>query len=122
MKQALIGWGTGSRTREYFYVDDAAEGILLATELYNSGPMDLGSGMEISIKDLVELIAGLVGFDGKITWDVSKPDGQPRRRLDTNRAEQEFGFRARMTFEEGLRRTIDWYRKERRAVPVGSAR
>ena len=115
----VVAWGTGSPTREFFYVEDAAEGILLATERFDkSDPVNLGAGMEISIKDLVELIARLVGFDGEIIWDVSKPDGQPRRRLDTSRAEQEFGFRAVTTFEEGLRRTIEWYRQKRRAMPV----
>lgn len=103
-------WGDGSPTREFLYVEDAAEGICLASESYNrSDPVNLGSGMEISIKDLVTLIAKLSGFDGKIVWDTSKPNGQPRRRLDVSRAEQEFGFKARVGFEEGLRRTIDWY-------------
>jgi len=104
-------WGDGSPTREFLYVEDAAEGILLASEKYNSSePVNLGSGMEISIKDLVELIARLTGFAGHIHWEVSKPNGQPRRRLNVERAEQEFGFRAQVNFEEGLRRTIDWYR------------
>ncbi len=104
-------WGDGSPTREFLYVEDAAEGILLASEKYNSSePVNLGSGMEISIKDLVELIARLTGFSGQITWDTSKPNGQPRRRLSVERAEREFGFRAQVNFEEGLRRTIDWYR------------
>lgn len=104
-------WGDGSPTREFLYVEDAAEGILLASEKYNSSePVNLGSGMEISIKDLVELIARLTGFTGQIIWDTSKPNGQPRRRLNVERAEREFGFRAQVNFEEGLRRTIDWYR------------
>ncbi len=104
-------WGDGSPTREFLYVEDAAEGILLASEKYNSSePVNLGSGMEISIKDLVELIARLTGFSGQIKWDTSKPNGQPRRRLSVERAEREFGFRAQVNFEEGLRRTIDWYR------------
>ena len=104
-------WGDGSPTREFLYVEDAAEGILLASEKYNSSePVNLGSGMEISIKDLVKLIARLTGFAGHIHWEVSKPNGQPRRRLNVERAEQEFGFRAQVNFEEGLRRTIDWYR------------
>lgn len=103
-------WGDGSPTREFLYVEDAAEGICLATESYNkSEPVNLGSGMEISIKDLVTLIAKLSGFDGKIVWDASKPNGQPRRRLDVSRAEKEFGFKAQVGFEEGLRRTINWY-------------
>lgn len=104
-------WGDGSPTREFLYVEDAAEGILLATEKFNSPePVNLGSGMEISIKDLVELIARLTGFDGKLVWDKSKPNGQPRRRLSVERAEREFGFKAQVGFEEGLRRTIDWYK------------
>ena len=92
-------------------MEDAAEGILLATEKYNkSEPVNLGSGMEISIKDLVELIARLTGFEGRLVWDTSKPNGQPRRRLSVDRARQEFGFEAQIDFEEGLRRTIDWYK------------
>jgi len=103
-------WGDGSPTREFLYVEDAAEGILLAAEKYNgSEPVNLGSGMEISIKDLVTLIARLTGYEGKLVWDTSKPNGQPRRRLNVERAEREFGFKARVGFEEGLRRTIDWY-------------
>lgn len=103
-------WGDGSPTREFLYVEDAAEGILLATEKYNgSEPVNLGSGMEISIKDLVTLIARLTGYEGKLVWDTSKPNGQPRRRLNVERAEREFGFKARVGFEEGLRRTIEWY-------------
>jgi GDP-L-fucose synthase len=107
-------WGTGSPTREFLYVEDAAEGILLATERYNGAePVNLGSGQEISIKELVALIARLTGFAGQITWDTTKPDGQPRRRLDTRRAEEYFGFKAQMPLEEGLRRTIDWYLEAR---------
>ena len=103
-------WGTGSATREFLYVDDCAEGILLATESYDGPePMNLGSGREISIKDLVHAIARLTGFRGEIRWDASKPDGQPRRGLDVSRARQEIGFEAKMPFEEGLRRTIEWY-------------
>ena len=106
-------WGDGTPTREFLYVEDAAEGILLATEKYNSPePVNLGSGMEISIKDLVELIARLTGFNGELVWDKSKPNGQPRRRLNVDRAEREFGFKAQVNFEEGLRRTIDWYRQQ----------
>jgi GDP-L-fucose synthase len=105
----IIAWGTGSPTREFLYSEDAAEGILLAAERYNGdAPVNLGSGMEISIKDLTELIAELTGFEGKIVWDASKPDGQPRRSLDTTRAQNEFGFEAKTNFREGLRRTIDW--------------
>ncbi len=105
-------WGTGKPIREFLYVEDATEGILLATEKYNkSDPVNLGAGFEISIKDLVELIARLTGFKGKIIWDTSKPDGQPRRCLDTSKAEKEFGFKAKVPFEEGLKKTIDWYIK-----------
>lgn len=108
----IVVWGTGKPTREFLYVEDAAEGILLAAERYNgSEPVNLGSGMEISIHDLVHLIARLTGFKGKIVLDSSKPDGQPRRCLNTERAERFFGFRANTSFEEGLRRTIEWYRK-----------
>ena len=103
-------WGTGSASREFLYVDDAAEGIVLAAELYDGGdPVNLGVGSEITIRDLVEVIARLTGFDGEFRWDPSKPDGQPRRALDTSRARQEFGFAASTSFEDGLRRTIDWY-------------
>ena len=111
-------WGTGVSTREFLYVEDAAEGILLATERYNrSEPVNLGSGMEISIKDLVHMIARVTGFEGEILWDTSKPDGQPRRCLDTSKAEQLFGFRAKTPFEEGLRRTIEWHKS---AFDVGT--
>ena len=110
-KQVVL-WGDGSPTREFLYVEDAVEGILLATEHYNgSEPVNLGSGMEISIKDLAELIARLTGFDGEFVWDTSKPNGQPRRALDVTRAKEYFGFQAQMRFEEGLRRTIEWYRE-----------
>ena len=103
-------WGTGKASREFIYVEDAAEGIISATEKYNRpDPVNLGAGFEIAIKDLVELIAKFTRFNGKIIWDTSKPDGQPRRMLDTSRAEKEFGFRAKTTFEEGLKKTIDWY-------------
>ena len=110
-KQVVL-WGDGSPTREFLYVEDAVEGILLATEHYNgSEPVNLGSGMEISIKDLADLIARLTGFDGEFVWDTSKPSGQPRRALDVTRAKEYFGFQAQMRFEEGLRRTIEWYRE-----------
>ena len=109
-KTSIEAWGDGSPTREFLYVEDAAEGILLAAEKYNSSePVNLGSGMEISIKDLLTLIARLTGYEGKIIWDPSKPNGQPRRRLDVSRAQREFGFKAQVNFEEGLRHTIDWY-------------
>jgi GDP-L-fucose synthase len=106
----IVLWGTGNPTREFLYVDDAAEGIIRATEKYDgSEPVNLGSGKEIRIKDLAALIARLTGFRGEVVWDTTKPDGQPRRALDTSRAEREFGFRAGTSFEEGLRKTIDWY-------------
>jgi GDP-L-fucose synthase len=109
--EQVILWGDGTPTREFLYVEDAAEGILLAAERYNdSEPVNLGSSMEISIRELAELIARLTGFEGQFVWDTSKPNGQPRRALDTSRAEQYFGFRAQMPFEEGLKRTIAWYR------------
>lgn len=111
-EKKIIVWGTGKASREFLYVEDAADGILLAAEKYNkSDPVNLGAGFEISIKDLVELIAKYTGFEGEIVWDDSKPDGQPRRCLDTSRAEKEFGFRARVRFEEGLKKTIDWYQQ-----------
>jgi GDP-L-fucose synthase len=111
----IVAWGDGSPTREFLYVEDAAEGILLATELYNkSDPVNLGSASEISIKDLLEMIAHLTGFEGKIVWDTSKPNGQPRRKLDIHRAKQEFGFHAQTPFEEGLRKTINWYVENRK--------
>jgi len=107
-------WGDGSPTREFIYAADAAEGIVLASECYNdSEPVNIGSGYEISIKDLVEMIARLTGFEGRIVWDTSKPNGQPRRGLDTQRAEARFGFKAGTPFEEGLRETIAWYRQNR---------
>ena len=106
-------WGDGSPTREFLYVEDAAEGILLASEKYNGpDPVNLGSGSEISIKDLVEMIAHLTGFSGKLVWNTNMPNGQPRRGLDVSRAENLFGFRAATPFEEGLRRTIEWYKEQ----------
>lgn len=108
----IVVWGTGFPTREFLYAGDAAEGILLAAENYNgSEPVNLGSGMEISIKDLVELIVKLTGFEGKVVWDKTKPDGQPRRALDVNRAKDFFGFQAKTPFEEGLRNTIEYFRQ-----------
>jgi GDP-L-fucose synthase len=113
-KKEIIVWGDGSPTREFVFAEDAAEGIVLASECYNdSDPVNIGSGFEISIKDLVEKIAELTGFEGEIVWDTSKPNGQPRRRLDVNRARERFGFEAKVEFEEGLRRTIEWYRMYR---------
>ncbi|MFB3925247.1 MAG: GDP-L-fucose synthase family protein [Syntrophales bacterium] len=109
-KKEIVVWGTGRATREFLYVEDAAEGIVLATEKYNkSAPVNIGAGFEISIKDLVALIVELTGFRGRIVWDETKPEGQPRRMLDTTRAAGEFGFRARTDFREGLKRTIRWY-------------
>ena len=107
----IVCWGDGSASREFLYVDDAADGIVLATEQYDSAePVNLGAGREITIRDLTEQIAELCGFQGRISWDTSKPNGQPRRCLDTSRAEQLFGFRARTEFVDGLRETIAWYR------------
>jgi GDP-L-fucose synthase len=104
------GWGSGTPTREFLYVDDAARAIRLAAERYEgSEPVNVGSGREISIADLARTIARLTGFDGEIVWDPSRPDGQPRRRLDVSRAEREFGFRADVALEDGLRRTVDWF-------------
>jgi GDP-L-fucose synthase len=115
-------WGDGTATREFLYVDDAAEGIFLATEKYDKPePVNLGSGIEISIRDLAEKIARMTGFHGAIRWDASQPNGQPRRCLDVTRAEREFGFRAHTSFDEGLQRTIEWYMASEQAllaVPV----
>jgi GDP-L-fucose synthase len=113
-QKAVTNWGTGKATREFLYVDDAAEGILLAMENYNKPePVNLGSGQEISIRELSAMIQDLVGFGGKVTWDPSKPDGQPRRRLDTSRARREFGFVAETSLDIGLRRTIQWFEQTR---------
>ncbi len=113
-------WGTGRATREFLYVDDAAEAIVLATERYDQpDPINIGSGSEISIRDLAQLITRLTGFQGAIQWDESKPDGQPRRRLDTSKAKDTFGFEASVGLEDGLRRTIDWYQEQRQRVPAG---
>jgi GDP-L-fucose synthase len=110
----MMVWGDGSPTREFLYVDDAAEGILLAAERYNdSEPVNLGSFHEISIRDLTELIANLTGFEGQITFDPSKPNGQPRRKLEVSSARERFGFEARTSFRDGLRQTIEWYRSTR---------
>jgi len=111
----LVVWGTGKSTREFLYVEDCAEAIILAAEKYNKpDPINIGAGFEISIEDLVELIVKLTGFKGRIIWDSTKPDGQPRRKLDVSRAEQEFGFRAKTSFEEGLRKTLDWHLSTRK--------
>ena len=107
----IVLWGTGNPTREFLHVSDAADGIVLAAERYEgSDPVNLGSGMEISIKDLATLISQITGFRGKIAWDSSKPDGQPRRSLNVSKAQQLFGFRAKVPFEQGLRETIEWYK------------
>jgi GDP-L-fucose synthase len=110
-------WGDGSPTREFFYAGDAAKAIALAAERYNSSdPVNLGSGMEISIKDLAETIARLTNFEGEIIWDTTKPNGQPRRALDVTRAKEYFGFEAQMGFEEGLRRTIEWFKENQDSI------
>jgi len=109
-KNSITVWGTGKASREFLYVKNAAEGIFLAAKKYNkSKPVNLGSHMEITIKELINLIADLMNYKGKINWDTSKPDGQPRRCLDTSRAEKEFGFKAKTDFEKGLKETIGWY-------------
>ena len=111
-------WGTGAASREFLYVDDAAEGIVLAAERYNDAdPVNLGVGSEITIKDLVGLIAQLARFEGELRWDATKPDGQPRRALDTSRARERFGFSAGISFEDGLRNTIEWYEANRALSP-----
>jgi GDP-L-fucose synthase len=110
-------WGTGNASREFLYVEDAARAIRMATASYDGPePVNIGAGFEISIRELTSLIAQLMEFTGEIRWDASKPDGQPRRRLDTQRAREQFGFRAEVPFEEGLQRTIDWYRREHRSA------
>jgi GDP-L-fucose synthase len=107
-------WGTGKATREFLYVEDCAEGIVLATQNYDGAePVNLGSNHEVPIKELAEQIARLSGFAGELRWDTTKPDGQPRRRVDASRAKELFGFEARMPLEEGLVTTIDWYRSHR---------
>jgi GDP-L-fucose synthase len=114
-EKEIVVWGSGNATREFFYVADAARAILLATERYNkSDPVNIGAGFEISIRNLVELIVELTGFTGRVVWDNSKPDGQPRRMLDTTRAFKEFGFQAKTGFREGLAKTIAWYRENGR--------
>ena len=113
----IVAWGDGSPTREFIYVEDAAEGIALATQYYNrSDPVNIGSSFEISIKELTELIARLTGFEGRVRWDTSKPNGQPRRKLDTTRAKEYFGFSAKTNFEDGLRKTINWYLANRSKI------
>ena len=113
-KKEVEVWGTGKATREFLYVENATRGIILATEKYNKPePVNIGAGFEIKIKDLVDLIAELTGFDGRIKWDTTKPDGQPRRCLDTTKAEREFEFKAKTAFREGLKKTIEWYGEQR---------
>ena len=113
--KTITVWGTGKPTREFLYVDDAAEAIILATDKYNKpDPVNVGSGFEISVAELASLITRLTGFKGKLVWDASKPDGQPRRRFDITRAEKEFGFKAKTGFEEGLQKTIEWYKEQRK--------
>jgi GDP-L-fucose synthase len=115
----IVAWGDGSPTREFLYVEDAADGILLAAERYNSSdPVNLGSSYEISIRELTETVAQLTGFTGQIVWDTSKPNGQPRRKLDTARARERFGFVSQTSFEEGLRATIAWYEQHRALAVV----
>jgi len=119
-RDEIVVWGTGKATREFLYVEDAAEGVLLAAERYDGAePVNLGAGFEISVKDLVAKIVELTGFKGRIVWDTSKPDGQPRRMLDTSKAERYFGFKAKTTFDDGLKETIAWYREmfEMQRVP-----
>ncbi len=113
-KPEVVMWGDGSPTREFLYIEDAARGILMAAERYNEDlPVNLGSGQEIRIRDLIDKMAKLLGYTGKITWDTSKPNGQPRRLLDVSRAKEKFGFAAEVSFDDGLRRTIDWYLAQR---------
>lgn len=113
----VTAWGTGTPTREFLYVEDAARGLVEATEKYDRGePVNLGSGMEISIEALVSTIKDVVGYEGEIVWDTSKPDGQPRRCLDTSRARESFGWEAQTEFEQGLQRTVDWYRTHREEI------
>jgi GDP-L-fucose synthase len=110
-EEEVLLWGDGSPTREFLYVEDCAEAIVLATERYDGAdPVNVGSGEEISIRDLAVLVADVTGFEGNLVWDASKPNGQPRRRLDTSRAEALFGFRARTALREGIERTVAWYR------------
>ncbi|MBI4994124.1 GDP-L-fucose synthase [Candidatus Peregrinibacteria bacterium] len=122
-KNYIEVWGTGKPSREFFYVEDCAEGIVLATEKYDkSDPVNLGTGFEITIKDLVEKICKLMDFKGEIRWDKSKPDGQPRRMLDVERAQREFGFKAKIGFEEGLTKTILWYKENAKNLNIKYAK
>jgi GDP-L-fucose synthase len=120
-REAVEVWGDGTATRDFLYVDDAVSGIVLASEQYDSSePVNIGSGHEISIARVVDLVAAQTGFGGRIIWDTSKPNGQPRRRLDITRADARFGFRAQMPFEEGLQQTALWYMQTRAAVKARS--
>ena len=122
-ERQITVWGTGAATREFLHVSDCAEAVLLATEFYDKpDPVNLGSGVEISIQALVDLIARITSFAGEVVWDRTKPDGQPRRRLDVSRAEKEFGFRARISLEEGIRETVDWYSRTHLQDVAGSVR
>jgi GDP-L-fucose synthase len=115
----IVLWGDGSPTREFLYVDDCAEGILLAARQYDGAdPVNLGTGEEIAIRDLAELIGELTGFDGEIVWDTTKPNGQPRRKLDVTRAEERFGFHAQISLREGLSQTIAWYLEHAPSTPA----
>lgn len=112
--KSITVWGDGSASREFLYVDDAVTGIILAAEKFDkSDPVNLGSSYEVTIKDLVQIITRATGFKGEIKWDTSKPNGQPRRKLDTKKAEKEFGFKSETTFEDGLRKTVDWYKRHK---------
>jgi GDP-L-fucose synthase len=112
-KKEIVLWGTGKPSREFLYVEDAAEGVYQAAEHYDGAePVNLGSGSEITIRDLATRISELVGYKGRITWDTTKPDGQPRRSLDISRAQRQFGFRAKMPLADGLKKTIEWYQGE----------
>jgi GDP-L-fucose synthase len=116
-QKEMVVWGDGSPTREFLYVEDAADGIVSAAEKYNgSEPVNLGSGYEISIKDLSEMVCRMTGFQGKLIWDTTKPNGQPRRGLDVSRAKEYFGWSAQVPFDEGMRRTIDWFKQNREKI------
>jgi GDP-L-fucose synthase len=118
-EEQVVLWGTGKPTREFLYVDDAARALLLMAEHYDkSDPVNIGTGRETSIRELAETIAAATGFQGEIVWDASRPDGQPRRALDVSRAEREFGFRAEISLEEGIRRTVEYYREHLAAAPA----
>jgi GDP-L-fucose synthase len=118
-RREVVLWGDGSPSREFLYVDDCVEGLVLAAERYEGAdPVNLGTGVETTIRDLAETIADITGFEGEIVWDTSMPNGQPRRSLDASRAEELFGFRARTALRDGLVRTVEWYRAQ---APVHAA-